>query len=329
MTLNRKHELETFKISIDLPSYMASQGYVRDQRQSSQRYHVMKHANGEKLNVTRGSNRHWKYVNTHDSGDSGSIVDFLQIRHNCSIGEVRKMLRPWITQSLSLSPCDHVASNAELPLVELDTSRAAAAWRAALPIHGTHNYLEQERCIARSVLDDPIFRGRIRQDQRWKNALFAHHDRHGLCGFEIKNSGVTMFSRGGTRGLFTSRVRDGDEALVVSETAVDSLSFAALYGTQGKRFVSTGGQVSTKQQDLLQAAARKLPPGGKVVLALDNDQGGENLCQVIEQALQEIGFPEKAIEKAIPENPGDDWNDVLRRSAPRSRAHLAPEFSRL
>ncbi|MEZ6081054.1 MAG: DUF3991 domain-containing protein [Pirellulaceae bacterium] len=62
------------------------------------------------------------------------------------------------------------------------------------------------RQIQRHVLDDPKFKDRIRIDAR-NNALFCHHSKDGLVGFEVKNRDFTGFAPGGLKGCWISALR--------------------------------------------------------------------------------------------------------------------------
>lgn len=304
--VSRLDELEDFKTRIDIRDVMASRGCVVDPKQSSRAYTVLRHANGDKLIVTRKANRHWIYANAHDNRDRGTVIDFLGSRDRVTLGEIRKELRPWLAGGLTLT--SPRLSLPELVPSQHDTARVVGAWENAKPTKDRHPYLEDERGIPVSVLADPIFADRIRIDHRG-NALMSHLNANGLCGFEIKNRGFTGFATGGTKGLGCSRPRPTDQELIVCETWIDLLSLAAIEGTEGKRFLSVAGQISPAQEAMLVSAARKMPQGSTVVLALDNDEGGEKLAAQIGQALSG-----HAIQMHTPPRQGDDWNDVLRRN---------------
>lgn len=311
---NRSEELEQFKTQIDFREYLLSRGYTHDSKKSSSRYYVMRHTNGEKLILTRKANRHWLYFNPHDALDQGTLIDFVQTRGRFSLGEVRKELRPWLGSTKPIGDRTYPDFTPTI-LTQPNFGTAQTTWENASLINGLHDYLERERQIPREILTDPLFDRRIRHDPRYGNALFAHYNSNGLCGYEIKNRGFTGFSTGGTKGLFCSRPRPDDNELWVCETAIDTLSAAALFGTEQKRFVSTAGQISPAQRALLQSAAQKMPYGSKIILAMDNDSGGKKLVATIKEALKEIDLTGKSILPYLPEHEGDDWNDVLSRNA--------------
>ncbi|MCA9068693.1 MAG: DUF3991 domain-containing protein, partial [Planctomycetaceae bacterium] len=217
---------------IDLRQYTASRGFQLDRKKSSRSSAVMRHPNGDKLIIGRSLRGQYIYFNA-KGDDRGSIIDFVQTRDRVSIGEVRKLLRPWIggeapalrelpTFDQALEPCDHNAAG------------VLAAWMKMKPIVKTHPYLEYKRMIPRRILMHPIFTDRIRIDDRG-NAVFPHFNPSGFCGFELKNGNWTGFSPGGVKGLACSRPRSGDRELIICETAIDMLSYAALKGVEQRR----------------------------------------------------------------------------------------------
>ena len=318
MRPSRDAELEQFKTQIDLREYAASVGFELVRRQSSRHSAVMKHPNGDKLVVSRNASKHYVYFNVHGN-DSGSIIDFVQTRERGTLGDVRKTLRSWHGHN-SIHK-DSAKPPPLLPDLEPsvhDAGRVLAAWMKAKTINGCHPYLQQQRAIPDSVLNDPVFVGRIRIDIRG-NAVFPHYDRFGLCGYELKNRGFTGFAPGGTKGLMYSHPRDTDRDMVITETAIDMLSIAAIRGTGQRRFFSLAGQPSPAQIALLQSAATKFKDLQQVTLAFDNDEAGRKMVCLVRSALVSSGA--KIIEH-LPPLDGQDWNDVL----VEKRGFASPHF---
>lgn len=76
-------ELLIFKTQIDLRQYAASLGYYKDAKESTKRTEVMRHANGDKIHVTHGTEKspnNWVYYSYRSDHDRGSIVDFVKHR---------------------------------------------------------------------------------------------------------------------------------------------------------------------------------------------------------------------------------------------------------
>jgi hypothetical protein len=197
---------------------------------------------------------------------------------------------------------------------------------------GYHPYLCDQRALPASLLASDRLLGRVRIDARG-NALFSHHNADGLCGFEMKNEGFTSFSPGGLKGLWGSREEEDDEALVIAETAIDAISYLAVFGLERARCVSTAGAMNRSQPALLNRAIRELPPGSKVIAAVDHDEGGRKLVRsvhtddqgidvafgiepVFRHVRDTLGRTDLTFEVHHPDLPRADWNDELRRHAP-------------
>lgn len=175
------------------------------------------------------------------------------------------------------------------------------------------------RRVPASLLASERWSRRVRIDCRG-NALFPHFDQDGLCGIEIKNEGFTGFSKAGTKGLFSAvGKKDDDQQLVIAETAIDLASHAALFPNDHSRYVSTAGSLNKTQPALLNRAMANMPQDSRIVLAVDNDPGGDKLIAAIEpifKHVQEVlgrGDLEWIIHRPEILN---DWNDELRATPP-------------
>jgi hypothetical protein len=179
-------------------------------------------------------------------------------------------------------------------------------------------------------LSDPRFAGTWRLDGRG-NVLFAHRDEYGaLTGFEVKNRGFTGFAVGGTKTAWQSAARDSDRVLVVTESAIDALSHHQLYSVQREatRYLSTAGQPSGAQMELLDRTFARLPRTTTVVAAVDADATGHALAGRIRELVHGHDL---VFRRDVPER-AKDWNEVLQRverdsirsllSGPRARAGL-------
>ena len=317
--LSRSEELEEMK-RIDFCQFASSRGYVLDRRESSRSSAVLRHSNGDKLIVGRSKSGHYIFFNVHGQ-DRGTIIDFVMTRDRVSLGGARKVLRSWIgsdplpqptspTRPFSLQPSEHNAAG------------VMARWLQATPIRTTHPYLERARGIPCTVLTDPIFQDRIRIDRRG-NALFPHYNQDDeLCGFELKNRGFTGFSPGGIKGLANSHRRPDDHVWVICETTIDLLSLAAIEGTGGRRFTSTAGQVSERQQSLITTELGMFSDPPTVLLAMDNDPAGRRLADRIRTLLIDAGVDQTLIHTHLPSVEGADWNDMLCHHKTASAAML-------
>lgn len=303
----RGDELDGFKRLIDLRAYAALQGYQEDRRNSYAGSTCMRHpATDDKIFIKRDSDGHYVYFSVRDDQDNGSIIDFIMKRKGWGWGAIFGELRDWMgTPPLSLpvfSP---------LPATSKDRMQVEAVYACMQEIN-THPYLENERGLPAGLLELERFAGRVRMDDTpYKNVIFPHFDLNGLCGYEIKNRGFTGFARGGEKGLWMSHTRDDDNRLVFCESAIDALSYAALFPDDRARYASIGGKPNPQQPELIRAAVARMPDGAGIVAAMDADADGVALAGVVGKAVELSGRDDLRFTVHQPSG-FKDWNDQLR-----------------
>ena len=313
--MNEAAELEAFKRDIDMRQFATSLGYEIDKRDSWHGSTVMRRG-ADKIVIKRHCNKHYVFFSVRDDKDNGTIIDFLQRRQNLSLGAVRKTLRPWIGKPSVVLPLFP-----KLEPIGKDRMRVESEYRHMAPAL-RHPYLEHERCLPMPVLASWRFVGRIRMDTRG-NVVFPHFDREGLCGYEIKSQGFTGFAAGGVKGLWFSHTALDDRRLVLAESAIDALSYAALFPDTGDRtrYASLGGKPNSQQPGLVQATIAKLPNGAEIVAAFDADDGGRNLVDVIRIIMEaiaiETGRTDLIFKVHLPAEDGTDWNQILQDRSQR------------
>jgi Protein of unknown function (DUF3991)/Toprim-like len=244
------------------------------------------------------------------------------LRRPLNLGEVRKELRPWV--GLAPNPPPRPPATAyqkDVEPIRRNLAAVLAQFAGCTPIAHGHRYLESERGIPRTVLEDPRFAGRIYTDQ-FHNVIFPHRDRNGISGFEIRNYRFRGFSKGGEKGLWYSHALPEDTTLIVSESGIDVLSYHALHRPAQAHYFSIAGEMNPMQKILLASAMQKLPRGGTVIAATDHDPGGVNLARKIREIAEEAARQDLGLIDHWPDREGQDWNDVQRALA-RSQS-LAP-----
>lgn len=300
---NSKVELDMFKRNIDLVEFAASYGYVKDVKESSKASTVMRHPSGDKIVIGKeASDHHYIYWSVRDESDNGTIVDFIQSRKGGSLGAARKELRAWEGSS---NPSDH-----QIQVLSFRNVMDIRAKLSSMENVTSLSYLEVERMIPKAILSGDRFYGCIKRDAKG-NAVFPHTGLDGYTGYEIKNSSFTGFSKGGEKGLWLSNSLPSDTRLVIAETAIDALSYAALNPDSNTRYASTGGALSLNQRVMLKNLFLTLPAKFEIILAMDNDDGGKKLASNIE-ALVEVSESKCRLVHHYPPREGQDWNDVLR-----------------
>ena len=303
---NDHAELERFKTEINLSEFAASRGYMLDLRESGKnadKRHtaVMRHANGDKIIIAQ-EGQHWVYFSARDGSDNGSIIDFVQRRDGCRLGQARQTLRRWMgTPPPPINPTHYVP---KLAAITRDRAAIMRQFSRLQPI--TDHPALAERGITRALLDTPRFAGMVLRDDHG-NACFPHFDSNGVSGWEVKNRGFTGFAKDGAKGLWFSRTKPADLRLVIAESAIDALSYAALFPDPNARYFSTGGSLSTAQTALIARAFEKMPGPAVIVLATDNDPAGHALAAT----LQSLAPSNAEIQRHLP-TIGKDWNDQLK-----------------
>ena len=309
--VNPDSEIDAFKRRIDLRQFAASLGYQMDRRENWRGSTVLRRGT-DKIIVKRNGHGHYVFFSVRDDDDHGTLSDFLQRRQNLSLGAMRQILRPWIGRP---------AASPQFPRLEPTSPnrmRVEDAYRRMANAQ-RFSYLERERGVPAAVLLAPRFAGRMRIDSRG-NTVFPHFDAAGLCGYEIKNCGFTGFAAGGQKGLWLSHTRRDDRRLILAESAIDALSYAALFpdAQDQTRYASLGGKPSLRQASLLQATIAKLPAGAEIVAAFDADDAGRKLVEMIREIVAgialRIGRSDLIFETRLPADEGEDWNQVLQNA---------------
>jgi hypothetical protein len=320
LTKKRAKELEKFKTEINLVEYAIHIGYEYLARESSPSSAVLRHSSGDKIIVATDKFGHGIYFSVGDNSDNGTIIDFVQNRNNLSLGEVRRELRPYLVKSEIASnggikphrPDELVAKPHIVNRDRISLIKKFSGFSAPM----SHSYLAQ-RGITSSTVNNDRFTNRIAIDSQ-ENIIFPHYDRDGLTGYSIKNINFTGFSKGGTKALWQSNQSKDDTRLVITESAIDALSYHQLFPHQHTRYISTEGTPSNYQKQLIvEAMAEPSNTIGEIIIATDNDEAGNKLAHTL-AALAPSGT---SVQRHAPTS-GKDWNECLERQTQLTRSSL-------
>jgi len=298
-------ELEQFKSEIDLRVLAGTFGYQLDRKDSWAGAAVMRGPNNEKIAIKRDVDGHWVYYSFRDDHSNGTVIDFVGRQLGLSLGQIRIKLREFMGRPPAL-----LVPYPPLLRVPKDRIRVERAY-ARMPIARSNEYLENERRIPRRVLESRRIAGRIRVNS-FGSAVFPHFDAEGLSGFEIKGPGHTSFSKGGTKSIWTSHAQTDDNRIAFFESAIDALSFAALFPDERTRFASLAGRPTPLQKELVRAAIVVMPASATVLAAMDADQAGRDMANIIREAVQSTGRSDLRFEVREPQG-YKDWNELLQR----------------
>ena len=314
--MNDKDELEMFKREIDLHDVVQEYGFTRIDKSggSTRTYRNGPDGKGDKISVSF-DNGIYVYKNWSDDEDKGTIIDFVKSRNiGLNFGKIRVLLRKYISGATRPAPSVQPAKSSATSSPKIDSDQInksprsreviAAEW-ALLPAYDD-SYL-QKRCISAETIK--LFDVRI---DAYNNACFAHFDQHGLTGWEKKNNDFTGFSKGCSKALMIRALDDGPvQRVVITEAAIDAMSYAQMKYKHGDLFVSTSGKMST-EQILGISRCFEAYPAALIVCAQDADQEGDKMAHGI-SILAPRGV---IVERDRPPVQGTekDWNDILKRN---------------
>ncbi|MFI4915099.1 MAG: DUF3991 domain-containing protein [Phycisphaerales bacterium JB060] len=323
---SRADELEQIK-RLDLRVLAAELlGYAVCVRKSSRGSTAMDGPDGNRILIGLAGDGHYVCCSVKGQA-SGSIIDLYQHHHpGASIGEVRKAVRPFLEGGTGnvpgapphRSPVSLLSGLGPLRPIEKDALGVRARYAGFEPVGDHHGYLCDERKLPSAILCHPRFAERIRVDERG-NAIFPHFNADGLCGWEARNHGFTSFAAGGAKGLWCSVPAEGDDRLVIVESAIDALSYAAIRGTARARLVSFSGGLNPGQPELLARAMQRMPAGSRIIAAVDNDEAGDRYVDRLAELVGGLDREDQIFVEDRPTGRGRDWNDELRSGSASPR----------
>ena len=306
-------ELERM-IRLDLRDWLELQeGYQLDTSESTTDSFKMRRGGDVLVLRQREDDGVWEYFNPLDPADNGTIVQFLQRRRGgqkvFTLGHVRKTLRGYTPRP---RPPRGAGSVPRVGRVRppRDLSVVAARWLEFQPVVGLPPYLASRGLSADTI---SAYASALRIDKR-DNVLFAHTNGDDqVVGYEIAGQALHSFSKGGVRLLCRLGQLEGTEPakIAITESGVDALSLAQIVRRRDTLFLSTGGALSNHTLGQVKELASK-HQGAEILLAFDNDTGGQSFASMLERALT----GRDGIRRVLPRPPCKDWNDQLRQPRP-------------
>ena len=187
-------------------------------------------------------------------------------------------------------------------------------------------YLRQRR-ISPEVIRRCIDEGILYEADRYHNAVFVGKDGDGVPRYAMQRSTgektLKMEVNGSDKRYCFSLKGTGD-MLIVSESAIDSLSMATMMKQADKswrnyHYLSLGGVSIKKQSDVLPMALKQYlsdhPEISKIRLALDNDKIGHGAAAQIIGALSD----QYEVSASFPKH-SKDFNEQLQRMKQTEKA---------
>jgi len=265
---NRSSELERFKTEINLPDFLAGQGYQFDKKTSSKDSVCMR--NGyEKLIITTDQAGHGIYFDVRNDNNQGTIIDWVQKHKQMNLGQVRKELRPVLNIPEPTTPSVYKPK----PITR-DHAQVVHSFKRMEEVT-SHSYLSSRGID--NLSDD---RFTVMKDPRG-NAIFPHYKENMLTGYGMKNNNFESFSKGGEKGLWISNNIEEAKKVYISESTIDSLSLAQMQPEKNAAYISIEGSMSPVQKEEL----KRILDGKQPISAVDNDKGGDDFTKQFQEIL--------------------------------------------
>ena len=270
-----------------------SYGYEYIESKSAYNKAILSHESGDKIVVVTDESDRGLYFSFLDDWDKGTIIDFVQNHRNLNLGEVRKELRPWLNRGVR----DEVGRKPQ-PMSKERISLIQEFLEFS--VLKSHPYLT-ELGISDSTLNSDRFIGRIAVDEK-NNLIFPHYDRDGISGYSIDNLEKRGKREDGTKALWKSNSQPDDRRLVITNNAIDALSYHQLFPHNHTRYISIEGTLTDYQKELIVNAIAELSHAeNEVIIATGNDE---------KNILASLADNDVGVRLHQPENTGS-WNECL------------------
>jgi hypothetical protein len=264
-----EHDLtfQQIKERVELPEMLAHYGYQlkKGENLGKGKWHVFE--GDDTLVVFKGRGNDWMYFNTQDDRDKGSVVDWM--RNRVSTGRivgieqkpgrnlwqsVNDHFREYLNllesarPKLDLTPVTPMAQGERFTNIYTQNCR---------PLEDT-SYLES-RGITKTTLENPQFAGRILNQFHtaqkegmppitYVNTAFPARYEDRVVALEVKGPNFKGQAADSdfSRSLWLSKQPEGKAAtqLIVSESAIDTLSYAQLNPNDRAIYASTSGNLT-------------------------------------------------------------------------------------
>jgi hypothetical protein len=317
-------EIERLRTGVDCAVVLERAGWRKDMRESTRNAPKYRNEAGDIIIVSHRGRGWWDpQMTPRMAGAQGDVFALVQrLNPAMNFGHVRKVLRgllgltPIPTQygrqvvrSNPLKPPPHVRwACRPFP------SEGSAVWR----------YLADIRALPSWILNAAIRQDALRAGPHG-SAWFAHRDNDGVVtGWEMKSATFRGFPKAedGAQKIFFRLKGEGQaHRIVVTEAAIDTLSYAALDGLRADTlYLATTGGFGPAAIDALHEMLdiQMRGAGATLIAATDPDKAGERYAAILAGVGEARAIP---VIRHVASEDGD-WNDLL-----RSRRNAASDRS--
>ncbi len=272
--------LQRFSKAIDLPAFLGQQGFRLVAGQEAGKLCMGRAETGEVLRLEKDIGRGgWTYVNEMDPRDQGTVADFVARRGGADRSACVERLAACADERGNRS-AEGARYRAFLREIPQDLRRAVRDHeQAKLAEHAASRALERLGVPA-GTLDERRF-GAVKRDEDVRRIASE------------------------PEGLWASRFRATDKAVVLVERPIDAIAYERTHGKQSVCYLATGSRPGEEERKRLAHVLAEVPENVKVVLAFGRDETGRRLTNEV-QALA----PMVPMERRAPEL-GARWADQM------------------
>ncbi|WP_051534632.1 relaxase/mobilization nuclease domain-containing protein [Deefgea rivuli] len=240
---HNRDELVRFKTDVSLIAVAKSYGYLPQKNGSTPGSVLLKKGSETLLCVTNSDNNNYEqYYNLTDGHDSGSVIDFVQRREpHLNLGQIRRKLRLHLKAMTS----DRLAEF-KPRAVSRQHIIQALEWHRLPPYQG--DLLQHQFHIDGESIE--VFADKLRQNESGL-PCFRHVDRTSIVGYEIETGSGIVFSTSGPAGLFTHRIGQDVDRVVIVSSAVEAMAYHQLNAQEDTVYIGLGNALSESQLGML------------------------------------------------------------------------------
>lgn len=254
-------------------------------------------------------------------GKGGSIIDFAMEFTDKNLAEVLQEFEEKLEGRMY-----ERTSSVSSAQAKIQEQKSEAGLH--LPVQGTHMrnvfaYLTQSRFIDKAVVQEFVDHKMLYQDQRG-NCVFVAYDYT-----DPDKTNVPVF--GAIRGTNTERrfLRDAEgsdyqkgffinnhsDSLIVTESVIEAMSVMSVLKEKGLDYHSYSylALSGTGKGQALESVIEHNPTFSQYIFALNNDKAGLEATKLYARYLRNELQVEGRLKQWIPQTPGYDWNNELKR----------------
>ena len=316
--MNPLKSFQDFRNEISIIEIALSVGY-KIRKKDGVKWPVLKdEISGDKIIIINPqSTSNQGYFNPHDDNDKGTLINFIKNRlgsifpyqnGKTEAGNINAILYKY--QNLSMPEKDLLKADIKNLVQQYSPKEfllpdELSELKDACYLH--------HRGIQSQTINSASFKGKVFNVKLngYNNIGFPYYNALGeTVGFELRNKQFKHVIEGTDRsvGIWHSNIPKILEAVILTESPIDALSYYQLKGKENSLYISFGGAVTTGQLEtvkgiITEANAR---PELKIISAVDNDEMGE----IYTEKFKEV-FSKNIIEDLPTLN---DYNEDLKKS---------------